>query len=331
MSFELGEIPVVDGTIEVFVQDGDIFSKWTQVQHLLDYGPTNLVYSVFSDSDNIVNINFGDGVSGAIPTNYSEIRVRYTVGGGSVGNISASTLDSIDYLPGLSEGETTAIQGAITLTNETVGLGGSDPESNEQIRIAAPSSLRSGNRAVTLKDFADLAVSVSGVGKANATADVWTSVTLYLAPTRTAQDTDIAPGLDDNEDPTAEFDRLEEDVSEYLADKTLIGTTVTIQPPTYVDAVVTMEYTKLETYTTEEAEENIKNALLTGFGYINMAFEDTIYPRDIEFVVQQAPGIETITVTALFEFGAGSSLTTLIGEPDEIFRFLEENVNLSEI
>ena len=331
MSFELGETPVVDGTIEVFVQDGDIFSKWTQVQHLLDYGPTNLVYSVFSDSDNIVTINFGDGVSGAIPTNYSEIRIRYTVGGGSIGNISASTLDSIDYLPGLSEGETTAIQGAITLTNDAVGLGGSDPESNEQIRIAAPSSLRSGNRAVTLKDFADLAVSVSGVGKANATANVWTSVTLYLAPTRTAQDTDVAPGLDDNEDPTAEFDRLEQDVSEYLADKVLIGTTVTIQPPTYVDAVVTMQYTKLETYTTDEAEENIKNALLTGFGYVNMAFEDRIYPRDIEFVVQQAPGIETVTVTALYEFGAGSSLSTLIGEPDEIFRFLEENVNLSEI
>jgi hypothetical protein len=38
-----------------------------------------------------------------------------------------------------------------------------------------------------------------------------------------------------------------------------------------------------------------------------------------------------MAVTALFEFGAGSSLTTLIGEPDEIFRFLEENVNLSEI
>jgi len=92
-----------------------------------------------------------------------------------------------------------------------------------------------------------------------------------------------------------------------------------------------MEYTKLETYTTDEAEENIKNALLTGFGYINMAFEDTIYPRDIEFVVQQAPGIETVTVTDLYEFGSSTALTTLSGGPDEIFRFLEENVNLSEI
>lgn len=331
MSFELGETPVVDGTIEVFVQDGDIFSKWTQVQHLLDYGSTSLVYSIFSDSDNVVRISFGDGVSGVIPTNYSEIRVRYTVGGGSIGNISVNTLDSIDYIPGLSEGETTAIQGAITLTNETVGLGGSDPESNDQIRVAAPSSLRSGNRAVTLKDFADLAVSVSGVGKANATANVWTSVTLYIAPTRTAQDTDIAPGLDDNGDPTAEFNRLEEDVSDYLTDKVLIGTTVTIQPPSYIDAVVTIQYTKSETYTVDEAEENLKNALLTGYGYVNMFFQDKIYPRDIEFVVQQAPGIETVTVTALYEFGESVALTTLLGQPGEIFRFLEENINLSEI
>jgi len=331
MSFELGETPVVDGSLEVFVQDGDIFSKWTPVQYLLDFGPTNLIYSIFSNADNVVSIKFGDGVSGAIPTNYSEIRVRYTVGGGSIGNIAAATLDTIDYIPNLSEGEVTAIQGAITVTNETTGLGGSDPESNEQIRIAAPSSLRSGNRAVTLKDFSDLAISVSGVGKANATANVWTSVTLYIAPTRTAEDTDLAPGLDDNGDPTAEYDRLKTDVAEYLADKTLIGTTVTIETPTYVDAVVTIEYTKLETYTTLEAEENIKNALLTGFGYINMNFQDKIYPRDVEFVIQQAPGIETVTVTALYEFGDSVALTTLIGDADEIFRFQEENINLSEI
>ena len=330
MSFELGETPVVDGSIEVFVQDGDIFSKWTQVQHIIDYGPTNLVYSVFSDSSNVVSVRFGDGVSGTIPTNFSEIRVRYTVGGGTLGNISTSTLDTIDYIPGLSEGETTAIQGVVTVTNAVVGLGGSDPESNQQIRIAAPSALRSGNRAITLKDFADLAVSVSGVGKANATAAVWTSVTLYIAPTRTAQDTDIAPGLDDNNDPTAEYDRIESDVTEYLTDKILIGTTVTVQPPTYVDVVVTLQYRKLETYTTTEAEESLKNALLTGFGYVNMNFADKIYPRDIEFVTQQAPGIETVTVTALYRSG-GSGLNTLTGSAAEIFRFQEANTNLSEI
>jgi hypothetical protein len=68
MSFELGETPVVDNSLEVYVQDGDVFSKWTQVSHLLDYGPTDLVFSTYLDKNNIVSITFGDGVSGVIPT-----------------------------------------------------------------------------------------------------------------------------------------------------------------------------------------------------------------------------------------------------------------------
>lgn len=330
MSFELGETPVVDGSIEVYVQDGDIYSKWTQVQHLTDYSPTDLVYSTFLDENDVVSVTFGDGVSGVIPTIYSEIRAKYIVGGGSVGNVNANTLTTLYYIPGLSEGETSAIQGAITVTNDASGLGGSNPESNDQIRIAAPAALRSGNRAVTLKDFADLALSVSGVGKANATASVWTSVTLYIAPSRTAIDTDPAPGLDDTDTPTAEYDRLKANVLTFLENKTLIGTTVTVQPPTYVDAIVDIEYTKLAQYTTSEVELNIKTALFTGFGYLGVKFEDTIYPQDIEFVIQQAPGVKTVKVTALHEV-AGSGLTTLTGSAGEIFRFKEENLNLSEM
>jgi hypothetical protein len=329
MSFELGETPVVDGSIEIYIQDGDIYSKWTEVQHLIDYSSTDLVYTVFVDENNIVTINFGDGVSGVIPTSFSEIRAKYNVGGGTVGNIVESVIDTITYVDGLSEAQLTALQGSVTVTNATPGIGGSDPESDAQIRIAAPSSLRSGNRAVTLKDFADLSLAVSGVGKANATAAVWTSVTVYIAPSRTALDTDLAPGLDDLGDPTAEYDRLKADVEDALADKVLIGTTVTVQPPAYVDAVITFTYVKLDQYTVAEVEENLKVALLTGFGYNGMQFQDTIYPVDTEFVLQQAPGVKTVNVTALHEEG-GSGLTTLTGSAGEIFRIKEENINLSE-
>ena len=330
MSFDLGEIPVVDGSVSVYVQDGDVYSKWTKVQHLVDYGPSDTVYTVFLNENDVVTINFGDGVSGAIPNAYSEIRALYTVGGGSIGNVSSGTIINLSYIEGLSEAQLTALQGSITLNNEGTGIGGSDPESNEQIRIAAPASIRSGNRAVALKDFADIALSVSGVGKANATATIWTSVTVYIAPSRTALDADPAPGLDDLGDPSAEYLRLKTDVTSALSEKVLIGTTVTIQPPTYVDVVANLQYAVLDQYTTAEVEANIKTALLTGFGYTGVNFQDTIYPQDIEFVIQQAPGVKTVKVTALHEEG-GSGLTTLAGGPGEIFRFTEANLSLSEI
>lgn len=330
MSFDLLETPVVDGSINVYVQDGDVYSKWTQVQHLIDYGPSDTVYTVFLNENNVVTINFGDGVSGAIPTAYSEIRAKYVVGGGTIGNVSSNTLTNIFYVTGLSESQLTALQGSVTVTNPGTGIGGSDPESNDQIRIAAPASIRSGNRAVSLNDFADIALSVSGVGKAKANASIWTSVTVYIAPSRTALDTDPQPGLDDNGDPSAEYLRLKKDVETVLADKLLIGTSVTIQPPTYVDVVVNLQYAIIDQYTPAEVEANIKTALLTGFGYLGVNFKDTIYPQDLEFVIQQAPGVKTVKVLNLFELG-GSGLNTLVGGPGELYRFTEANLSLGEI
>jgi predicted phage baseplate assembly protein len=217
----------------------------------------------------------------------------------------------------------------ITVTND-IAIGGSDPETLEQIRISAPLSLRANNRAVTLQDYADLALSVAGIGKASATAAVWTSVTLYIAPSRSATDTDIAPGLDDLGDPTVEYDTLKENVEEYLSTRILLGTTVTVQPPTYVDAVVSLSYTKLPQYTTVEIETAIKSTLLTQFGYSGMNFQDTIYPQDIEFAIQQIAGVQVARVTVLHRDG-GNGLNTLIGTPAEIFRFQESNITVGEL
>ena len=59
-----------------------------------------------------------------------------------------------------------------------------------------------------------------------------------------------------------------------------------------------------------------------------MAFQDTIYPQDIEFVLQQTPGVKTVRVLALHDL-IGSGLTTLSGAAGEIFRFQETNISLS--
>jgi hypothetical protein len=330
MSFELGETPSVDGTTELYVQDGDVYSKWTQVQHLLDNGPTDLVYQVNTDANNNVFILFGDGVSGVIPTLHSEIRANYMVGGGIIGNVPSDTLVDIVYVPGLSTNQTTALQSTVTVTNAASAIGGSDPETTNQIRVSAPASLRAANRAVTLQDYADLTISVSGVGKANAYADVWTSVTVYIAPSRSSVDSDLAPGLDDEGDPTLEYDRLKADVEAYLEDKVLLGTTVTIQPPTYVDLVITLQYAKLDQYTTAEVELSLKQGLLTSFGYNGMDFQDTLYPQDIEFALNQVPGVKTVKVTNLHVEG-GSGLNTVVGAEDEIFRFQESNISIGTI
>jgi len=331
MSFELGETPVVENSVEVYVQDGALFVKWTEVQHLTDYGPNDQVYTTTLDENDIVTVKFGDGVSGSIPTLYSEIRAKYTVGGGNAGNVDADTVDTLVYVPGLSEVQVTALQADISVTNADAAFAGADPESTEQIRTSAPLSLRANNRAVSINDFATLALSVTGIGKASATASVWTSVTVYIAPTRTETDVDNAPGLDELGAPTAEFDRLKADLETFYEGKTLIGTTVTISPPVYIDVNVTIQYTKLNQYTTTEIETAIKQKMVTDFGYANMFFEDTINPEDIEVSLMRIPGVQVARVTQLYRNGSTPALTTLQGDPDEIFRFTEDNLSIGEI
>lgn len=330
MRFSLSQTNVVDTSLTVYVQDGDIYSKWTKVQHLLDYSPIDLVYTTVTDEDGNVSIQFGDGISGAIPTLYSEIRAEYTVGTGTLGNVPADTISAIEYIPGLSEVQIDAIQAAVTVSNAGVAVGGADPETNDQIREAAPAAIRSGNRAVTLKDFEDLALTVSGVGKAKASSTVWTSVNLYISPSRSPLDNDEAPGLDSNGDETQEFLTLKSNIESYLSDKTLIGTSVSVLAPTYVEVAVSMDYVRLPQYTAAEVEANIINAMALGFNYTEIDFADTIYPQDIEFVVQQAPGIKTVKVTELYRVGELADLTTLQGTADEIFRFPELSITLTE-
>jgi predicted phage baseplate assembly protein len=302
--FELPNTPVVEGSISVYVQYGTVYAKWTQVQHLLDFGPNDLVYTVKSDENNVVSIYFGDGVSGAIPINSSVIRAMYVVGGGNIGNVSANTIDTIVYIPSLTSSQTSALTSAITVINGTAATGGSDPESNDEIRSSAPLALRSSNRAITLQDYEDLTTTVTGIGKAKAYGSTWTSVTVYIAPSRNLNDTDIQPGLTETGSVSPEYTELATAASEYLADKLLIGSSVTIQPPTYSDLIITVQYVKVPQYTQAEVDINIKKALLTVYGYTGMNFQDTIYPQDLEYILNQTEGVKIAKLISLYKNGS---------------------------
>ena len=330
MSFSLLQSPVVDDTIQLYIEEEATYSKWKQVQHLIDYGPFDQVFTANLNSDNTITVVFGDGISGQIPVNGAQIRALYTVGGGSIENISTNIINTIYYVPGYSNNDLIALQSVVTVTNTSVGIGGSDPEDTAQIRYGAPLALRANNRAVTLEDFKSLALQVGGVGKAQGLASTWTSVTLYIAPSRTAQDSDLAPGLDSLGNPTTEYTTLASKVATFLQDKTLIGTTVTIQPPTYVDCVIAVQYLKFPQYTTAEVEADIKKAIVYNFGYVENDFKQIIYPQDIEYVLQRVPGVQTAKLTVLHRQG-DSGLLTLTGTEAEIFRFQESNISIGSM
>ena len=330
-SYRLSENSVVDGSVQVWVQNGEVFEKWQEVPHIIDYGPNDPVFTLVTDANDYVYVTFGDGVSGVIPPLNTVIKARYLVGGGVVGNIGTNLVNEIIYSPGLSETELATVASVLDVTNITVGVGGASPEDNESIRQNAPKALTALNRAVSLTDYASLAFQVQGVGKAKAVADIWNSVTLYVAPQRNVDSIDQFPGYFTNPDEGGvllpEWAELQAKVKEFLVNKTQIGASVTVSPPTYVPVSVDIFYTKQAQYTEQGIETAITQAIVDKFSYTNSDFNQIIHPEEIEALLRQIPGIINAKVTGLFRSSGSAERSILIGEPDEIFVFLTDDIS----
>lgn len=328
-TFQLSENQVVENSLTVYVQSGDVYEPWQQVTNLTTYGPNDAVYSVSMDADNFVYISFGDGVSGAIPTDSSAIKVDYLIGGGVLGNIQETPIYEIFSSPGLTSAEVNSVSSSLVMASST-GLGGAEPESNDNIRYAAPLFFTAQNRAVTLKDFANLALGVSEVGKTNAVSESRENVTVFVGPDPDPDDPFQFPGYTADPDYfgvlTDGWVAIKESVLTFLSDKTQIGTVVTVAPPAYRKASIDIQYTKFPQYTYEQVETNIKSAILNEYSYSLSSFEARLYPEDTEFILRQVPGVASVQVKAMHRLTDAAARNILVAAPNEIFVFMEDDL-----
>jgi hypothetical protein len=337
--FALSENEVVESTLEVYVQSGDFYQLWTKVNQLTDFGPFDAVYSTEIDENNFVYVSFGDGISGFIPNKTSGIKAVYRVGGGTIGNIGSDVIDTIEKIPGFTQAEVAVFSSYVIVRNPgdnfsptSVGVGGAEPEDNRSIRINASASLRSANRAISLKDYEDLALSVDNVGKAKAVADIWTSVTLYVAPIRNLNDLDVYPGrTSGNGDVTSEWVTLELETKKFFEDKTLLGSSLTVAPPVYIPIFVGVVFTRNEQFTAEQTADDIKQTLINDFSYAYLSFGQVITPEQISGVLNRLRSVKTARVVSLYRVGSPVVLSTLVASPSEIFVFQESGLAISEL
>lgn len=329
LAFTLKENQVVDGSVSVYVKNGTAFALWNTVSHLADYGPNDAVATLDADASNYVTVSFGDGVSGAIPPMHSEIRAIYTVGGGTMGNIPSNTAFSFLAFPTATDAPAQAlIRSNVSAINVSDGTGGQDPLSTDMIRLLAPKSFAALNRAVTLSDFESLAMSTPGCGNASAVADIYSSVTLYVAPLRDLGNAETFPLYDDANGSliTSEWLPFQQTIAAALNGKTQIGVTTTVAPPKYVPVDVTIRYTKLPTFTDAQVTSDIRNFMETYFAYPVMQFGQTIHPEQIEFILRYVSGISNVSVDYLYrDSDITPTRSILVGKPNEIFIFNSVN------
>ena len=145
----------VASTLKVYVNE----VRWQEAESLHQLSPTDRSFVTHTDNDGNVTIIFGDGKNGARLSNGVEnVKAVYRTGIGKEGNVGAEQINQLATQP-------LGLKGVI---NPLPATGGADRESRDQIRRNAPLGMRSLNRAVSVKDYADFAHNFDGIGKASA-------------------------------------------------------------------------------------------------------------------------------------------------------------------
>ena len=161
--FQLAFTPVLNGTLQLEVDEGQEFQPWTQVA---DFFASTDEDSHFALNRTTGEVRFGDGKHGRIPVGNVDnpdgniVARVYRYGGGKKGNAAAGTLTNLlGGTPGVD---------ANKITNLRPATGGRDEETLDEAKLRAPQALKNKCRAVTAEDFEALAMQAPGVKRAKA-------------------------------------------------------------------------------------------------------------------------------------------------------------------
>jgi hypothetical protein len=133
--------------LDVQRSDG-MYETWSQTDDLSNHDRTDAVFTLDSEAG---IIGFGDGVRGALPPRGAKIRASVLRhGGGRAGNLGIQTLETISH-------------SRLKANQPIPTTGGEEAETLPQAEQRLPAHLRHGDRAVTERDFKDLAPLTPGI------------------------------------------------------------------------------------------------------------------------------------------------------------------------
>lgn len=311
LEFKLAYPNVIFGSIVVYVAEGPgtVGSPtnvlWTYFGQITDAGPIDSAYTITQDNAGNSFIKFGDGTNGRIPPTGTQVFVTYRYGRGAEGNVGTNSI----------VGLAAAIPGVQSVTNNVAASGGSDPESIDSMRISIPRSIKTLNRAVTVDDYASLALQVPGVVRAFATGTFYTAVNLYVAPSGGGQPSTT----------------LVATVNSYIASRAVIGITTSTGGPRFIGANVSLTINVLAAYNQASVINAVKTQLELFFLFDNRDFGEIITIGEIYRLLQGIDGVDFITITKMVAADASNQSQVInldiarsgaagTGQPNDIFQ-----------
>ncbi len=136
--------------VVVEVLENDEWIIWEEVSDFASSEPTSRHYRVDRIYGNII---FSDDKNGMIPkaSDFESIRVHYTTGGGTLGNVPANAIGQMNI----------SVDFVSEISNPYDTTGGTDVETIRESIIRNAHAIRHGYRAVTARDYENLAKSAN--------------------------------------------------------------------------------------------------------------------------------------------------------------------------
>ncbi|WP_335972141.1 MULTISPECIES: putative baseplate assembly protein [Streptomycetaceae] len=317
----LAHYPVVGDVPAMLLQvtDDNGWVDWDVVGHFAASGPYDRHVTLDAATGEIAfgpAVRESDGTLrqyGAVPPMGAAIRVRrYRTGGGRAGNVARGAIQVLrNSVPYVAE-----------VVNREAAKGGVDGETVDEAKARAPITLRAQDRAVTLRDYEELArraaPETARITCLAADPDEHGAhaVRVLVVPQAV---TDLGGRL--RFEQLVPDDALLERITNYLDDRRLIGTRLAVGPPYYQGVTVVATLHAFRGTDTEMVRQRAHDALyrhldpLTGgAGGTGWAFGRPVQAGEVFAVLQRVPGVELVDEVLLHP---ADPLTGKRGDPTE--------------
>ena len=286
--FEADTLIMVEGSIELFVNEGVGFELWDEVDSFVNSGPTDKHYKIQRDEDEKVTFLFGDNLTGKIPNTGADIEARFrkiTGDRGNVfGNVGASTItvivDTITFLGGPV---------TLSVDNPEQASGGEDRQSIEEAKRLGPASLKALGRAVNASDYQFFIEQFGGISKGIAiqgkSSDPCCACALevYIAPT--------GGGVASQ--------ALKDDLLALLDGKKMVGTCIEIKDANFVSVEVSGTVFLLSNFDDTAVQEAVNQAIDDFFDLegANAGFGEDLFLGNLYAALNGVDGVDHVDLS----------------------------------
>lgn len=278
-----------DGSGTIYIDS----EQWDLVDTLGFSSPYDQVFVVEYVNEGLFVAKFGDGIRGAIPRAGAEAKLSYNITQGVNGNLDSGTITAFQGNPTIEPSN--ALEGyTLLITNPNAATGGSDRENIEDMRDHLGCSLRTLDRAVTFKDFIDIAKLCPGVDKVGADFSCETGISYYITPDNGGEANEL----------------LLKKLEDYVDMRKVLGVPVQAFPAgetqIYIGLTVWGKYGKRA----QDIQLLVETALVNEYSYNNSDINRPIYTSDIIALVDNLDAVDHLTLDELYLLPYGRKAIT---------------------